>query len=249
MNSRANSTLNMLACFAKGVKRYFFAVILATAVSILFNFLLPQVVGFTVDSVIGTKEMNLPAFLKPLLENLGGRGFLRQYFIFCALGVAVCAVLSGFANFLARISIAKATEGFARNLREALYTHVQNLPFSWHTKNQTGDIIQRCTFDVETARNFISRQLIEVLRTAILITFALVIMFSMHAGMALLVFAFIPLILLHTLFFYGRISRQFQKADEAEGDLMIQVQENLTGVRVVRAFGQEKMRWTGLKKK
>ncbi len=120
------------------------------------------------------------------------------------------------------------------------FNHTQHLPFAWHTKNQTGDIIQRCTYDVDITQRFVSQQLIEVVRTLILITFALIFMFSMNITMAVIALAFIPLILGYSTFFIKRIAHKFLEADEAEGELMIHVQENLTGVRVVRAFGRER---------
>lgn len=230
----------MLAGFAKGAKRYFFIAVLGTAVSILFSFLMPQVVGFTVDSVLGTKGMSLPAFLSDILDKLGGRDFLRANFIFCAAGVVLCAVLSGIFNYFSRMGSARGTELFIKKLRDTLFTHTQYLPFSWHTENQTGDIIQRCTYDVDTTQRFVSQQLIEVVRTVILVTVALIFMFSMNVILALIALAFIPLILGYSRGFITKIADKFQEADEAEGELMIHVQENLTGVRVVRAFGREK---------
>ena len=171
---------------------------------------------------------------------MGGRDYLRANFILCALGVVVCACLSGIFNFVARIGTAKGTERFVKKLRDTLYAHTQRLPFAWHTRNQTGDIIQRCTYDVDTAQRFISQQLIEVVRTVILVAVALAFMFSMNVLLAVIALLFIPLILGYSAFFFSRIADKFQEADEAEGELLIHVQENLTGVRVVRAFGREK---------
>lgn len=230
----------MLAGFAKGSKRYFFAAVLGTLFSILFSFLMPQVVGFTVDSVIGTKEIALPAFLTGLLEKIGGRSFLRANFILCAAGVVICAVLAGIFSFISRLSTAKGTEHFVKKLRDTLFAHTQYLPFSWHTENQTGDIIQRCTYDVDTAHRFVSQQLIEAVRTVILVSAALVFMFSMNVTLAFVALAFIPLILGYSRGFFMRVAHRFREADEAEGELLVHVQENLTGVRVVRAFGRER---------
>lgn len=240
MKSSKNELFHMLAGFAKGSKRYFFIAVLGTLFSILFSFLMPQVVGFTVDSVIGTKGIALPAFLSGLLEKIGGRDFLRANFILCAAGVVLCAVMAGIFNFVSRMSTAKGTERFVKKLRDTLFAHTQYLPFSWHTENQTGDIIQRCTYDVDTAQRFVSHQLIEVVRTVILVAVALVFMFSMNVTLALIALAFIPLILGYSRGFFMRIAHKFKEADEAEGELLVHVQENLTGVRVVRAFGRER---------
>lgn len=240
MKKSKNDLLRLQLTFAKGSKRYFAAAMLCTAVAIFFSFLMPQVVGFTVDSVIGDKGAELPLFLKPLLAQAGGREFLRSNYILCAMAVVLCAVLSGLMTYAARLSSAKGSEHFIKKLRDKLFSHTQYLPFAWHTENQTGDIIQRCTYDVDTAQRFISTQLLEVVRTVILVLLALGIMFSMNTLMAVIALLFVPLILGYSRFFISKVADKFQEADEAEGELMIHVQENLTGVRVVRAFGREK---------
>ncbi len=235
----SKSSFSMLLKFTGGSGRYFVMAILTAAASIFLNFLTPQVVGVTVDSVIGTEPFAVPGFLLKIMESFGGREFLRNNLIICGIAVVVCSVSSGIFNYFSRMNIARGTEGFTKKLRDELFRHTQYLPFSWHTENKTGDIIQRCTADVETARNFISAQLIDVIRTVILISMAMVIMFSMNWKLALVALVFIPIVLCYTAFFYSRISKQFLEADETEGRLMVQAQENFTGVRVVRAFGRE----------
>lgn len=240
MNKNNTSTFKTFSRFLKGSRLYFLIAIVTSCVSIVFNFLLPRVVGFTVDSVIGQKETQTLKIAKALIDRLGGAEGLREKFILCALGVVLCALISALFNFLSRISIAKGTEGFTRSLRDNLFEHVQHLPFSWHTDTLTGDIIQRCTSDVDTCKRFVSQQLIVVVQTAILLILAFFMMFSLDVKMALVCGGFVPLIMAYTLFFFRRISKKFQECDEAEGELMVKVQENLTGVRVVRAFGRER---------
>ncbi len=240
MKSENQNLFQMIRRFADGSKRYFVLAVLAAALSILFTFLMPQIVGFTVDSILGDKQAALPAFLEQLYDRLGGREYLRANFIVCAAGVVASSALAGVFNYFNRFGTAKGTEKFIKRLRDTLFSHIQRLPFSWHTENQTGDIIQRCTYDVETAQRFISMQLVEVVRTLLLVVLALVIMYSMNVLMASIALAFIPLIVGYSLIFYARIGSRFREADEAEGVLLAHVQENLTGVRVVRAFGRER---------
>ena len=235
-----NSLSRTFVRFAHGYKRFFILAIAASGLSILFQFLMPQVIRITVDSVIGDRPFALPASVMSAIDSMGGRDFLRTHLLFCALFVIAFSLLSGIFNFLSRMGVARGTEGTIRTLRNTLFAHVQRLPFAWHTQNQTGDIIQRCTSDVDVVRNFIANQLIEVLRTLILITTALTLMFSMHAALSFVALIFIPIVMLYSGIYYRRISRQFRDADEAEGDLTVAVQENLTGVRVVRAFGRER---------
>ena len=106
--------------------------------------------------------------------------------------------------------------------------------------HNTGEIIQRCTSDVEVIRNFFTNQLLEVIRIVFMIVYYMVIMFSMDWRIALISAVFIPVVLLYSGIFYSKISKRFRTADEAEGILSTNVQENLTGVRVVRAFGRER---------
>ena len=211
-----------------------------TILSIIFNFLLPQVMRITVDSVLGSEPFNMPQFLTGWLDSLGGREFLRQNLIVCAAAAMACSILSGLSNYACRVSMAKASEGMIRSLRDRLFAHIQKLPYHWHVQHQTGDIIQRCTSDVDVVRNFLSNQLLEMLRTVVLLAIALWLMFSMNVKMSLLALSFIPVVMVYSGVFYSKISRKFKDADEAEGRLTAIAQENFTGVRVVRAFGREK---------
>ena len=230
----------MLAGFTRKLKRFFLFSIIAALISSLMTFLAPIIVGFTVDSVIGGRaDASLPGPIMTLYETLRSWEFLGSDLIICAILAALCAVLAGFFNYLSRVNMAKGSERMINNLRIKLFTHTQSLPFEWHTKNQTGDIIQRCTSDVETARRFVFQQLIEVLRTIIMLVLAVIIMFSINPIMAGVVTVFMPIILCYTVFFFKRVATKFLACDEAEGELMVRVQENLTGVRVVRAFGRE----------
>lgn len=223
-----------------GLKHWFFFALVATFVSVAANFLMPQVIRFTVDSVLGDEPMRLPAFLLQWMDALGGRDSLQSNLIWCAALVLVFAVLAGIFSFLSRLCMATGTERFTRRLRNGLYRHIQYLPFKWHVENQTGDIIQRCTSDLDVVRNFVANQLLEVVRTFLLIVVALALMFSMNGNLTLIALLFIPIVLLYSAIFYALVGKQFLAADEAEGELTVDVQENLTGVRVVRAFGREK---------
>jgi ATP-binding cassette subfamily B protein len=203
------------------------------------SFLAPLIVGFTVDSVIGDVGTTLPYPIMRIFEALNTQGTLVTGLIACALMIAACELVSGGINYISRVSMAKGSERMINNLRIKLFSHTQNLPFEWHTNNQTGDIIQRCTSDVETVRRFVFHQLIEVLRTAILVIIAIIIMYSLNVVMATVITVFMPFVVGYTMHFAKRIAKEFLAADEAEGALMVRVQENLTGVRVVRAFGRE----------
>jgi len=229
----------MLAGFTLKIKRFFLFSIIAAAVAALLGFVSPLIVGFTIDAVIGDEAASLPGPIMWLYDLFSEPGSLGWNLMLCAVFVGACALVTGFFNYLSRVNMAKGSERMVNNLRTQLFAHTQRLPFAWHTKNLTGDIIQRCTSDVETFRRFVFQQLLEVMRTVILVSIAMAIMFTLNPLMALVVTVFLPLIFWYTLHYYKKIAKKFLACDEAEGALMVKVQENLTGVRVVRAFGRE----------
>lgn len=205
----------------------------------IFNAIIPQIVRVTVDSVLGAEEPQLPSIISSLLPIEALRSEPARALIWAACAVAVFAVLRGLAIFGQRIFLAKGSEGFVKSIRDQLFSHIQRLPFAWHSEHSTGEIIQRCTSDVEVVRAFVCDQLVEVMRTLILICVYLWAMFSINTKLALVSLAFMPAVALSSGLFYRKIGSRFKVADEAEGELTTMVQENLTGVRVVRAFGRE----------
>ena len=211
--------------------------LLCSMLNTAFNSLTPQIIRMTVDSIIGSEE--LPGWFTALGLQRLSQGDTARVLLLAAAAVLAAAILSGVFSFLARINTARASENAIKSLRDALYGHIQKLPFSWHTAHQTGEIIQRCTSDVEVIRNFVSAQMVEVFRIVFLIVMTMAIMFSMNVKISLVVAVFIPIIALYSFFFSSKISKRFMDADIAEGKLSSTVQENLTGVRVVRAFGRE----------
>ena len=216
--------IKLILQFFEGSKKYFVAAVIASLATTILNALTPQIFRFSIDEVLnGDKYIFLSEHL----------------WIVSGLLIAV-AVLSGFSMFISRTNTAKAGENFAKNMRDTLFIHVQKLPMKWHDKNQTGDIIQRCTSDVEVIRNFVVTQLLEVFRTVFLVSVSFVIMVSMNVKLSLVTLAFVPVVVAYSAIFYRLIAKRFTVADEAEGELSTVVQENATGVRVVRAFGREK---------
>ncbi len=229
----------MLYSFIKGFRWFYILAIIFTMLAIIFNYLMPQIIKIIVDNIIGTEELKLPKILLDLVNNNGGVSFLRSNLFICASLALLLSILSGIFTFLFRYCMAKASEGTIRKMRNHLFDHIQKLPYSWHVKNQTGDIIQRCTSDVETVKNFLSIQFIEMVRTVFLVGFSLTLMFMMNVKLSLIALAFIPVVVAYSGIFFKKIADRFKYADEAEGALSAMVQENFTGVRVVRAFGRQ----------
>lgn len=226
--------------FLNGSKMLFIFALIASILNTIFNALTPQIFKITIDSILGDIPFNLPSFLSETLNTMNEAQNIKNNLIIAALFILIIALLSGISNFFCRISISEGSEKFIKKIRDKLFDHIQKLPYSWHIKHQTGDIIQRCTSDIDVIRNFISGQLLEIFRTSFLIIFSMSIMFSMNIKMSFIALSFIPIVIAYSTIYYSKIAKKFQTADEAEGILSSTVQENLTGVRVVRAFGREK---------
>ncbi|MDR3278942.1 MAG: ABC transporter ATP-binding protein/permease [Synergistaceae bacterium] len=206
------------------------------------NFMTPQLIRYLVDSVSGAPVERMPivsslvalAGLAP--ETVAQRGNMARVVM---LVIAVSA-FGGIFNLTYRRSLVMGAEGLVKRLRDRLYSHIQRLPYSWHITIQTGDIVQRCTSDVEIVRSFVSNQLIEIVRAISLAVFAYCILFSMNVPMAAASLAFLPIVFVYSFIFLRDTSIRFLAADEAEGQLLAIAQENFSGVRVVRAFGRER---------
>jgi len=250
MSKNKTKTANILRFypFTKGYRLKFIISVLAALVAVVGTYMTPQVIKITVDSVIGDIPFNLPGFVVSAIDSIGGREMLRTHIIICALVTLAFAALSGISTYISRMSLARACEGSAARIRNTLFSHIQKLPFAWHNSNHTGDIIQRCTMDVDLIRRFVSDQFLEVVRTILLLVVSLVLMYSMNVQLALVVTCFLPVLLVSSLYFYVKTGKKFRFADEKEGELTSVVQENLTGVRVVRAFGRERFEIERFKK-
>lgn len=213
----------------------FVCLLLSTACSTL----TPQVIRFAVDALTsGGNALPAPLNAWHTLARIAGNP--GQALWLAAAGVLVTAALGGLFGYISQMAVATGSETALKAMRDRLFEHIQRLPYLWHSAHQTGDIIQRCTSDVDEVRNFLTGQLLEVFRTAVLVTFSLAMMFSMNVPITLISAAFLPALLMYSFFYYRSIARRFLAADQAEGVLSSICQENLTGVRVVRAFGRER---------
>ena len=226
--------------FLRGAKRYFFISMICAAITALADMLEPQIFRAAIDCAIGEKESIFPGFVINLVDRFGGFAYLGENLWIMALAIIAVAICKVVSQYAFRVNNTKAAETLVKAMRDRLFSHIQHLPFSWHMHNRTGDIIQRCTSDIDTTRNFLSEQLTSLFRIAILLILSVAFMLSMHPGLTLLALLPMPVIILYSFYFHRKIREGFLECDENEGKLSAMAQENLTGVRVVRAFGQER---------
>ena len=238
--SQSREKLSLLWEFLKGTKRYFLITVLAAGVTALADILQPQIIRAAIDCALGGKDGDFPAFVMDFVNSIGGFAYLGKHLWIMALAVLTVAFFQIISQYTFRVYNTKASETLVKTMRDRLFSHIQRLPFSWHMKNRTGDIIQRCTSDIETAKNFLSEQLTSVFRIVLLLVLSITFMAAMHGTLTVIALIPMPLIIGYSIHFHNKFYSHFMDCDEHEGKLSAMAQENLAGVRVVRAFGQEK---------
>ena len=218
---------------------HFLWALIATIMMVIIGFLTPLLLSEIVDSILGSEPFTMPDFLMNPINALGGRDFLRQNLWIPALALILMNIVYGVFTFIKGRSSAIASENIARKLRNDLYRHLQHLPFAYHVKAQAGELIQRCTSDVDTIRRFLAVQVMEVVNTVLMVVIAMSILLPRSVPITLYSLILVPPLFCFATWFFKMVHKSFEVADEADGVLNAVLQENLSGVRVVRAFGQQ----------
>ncbi len=228
--------INQFFKWMKGNKKYYlFAALLLISLQ-YFRTLTPLFIQHTIDSVILGKESNLPIFIKNMME---ADTVTKQLFLVAVI-YSLFALMRVTIMFIRRMINAFYTERIAYNMRNTLYKKLQDLSFSYHSHAETGDLIQRCTTDVETYRVFIGEQLIEILRLVFLISFSIMQMSRMSNEMTMISLLITPIIFTASFVYFLKVKKIFKRVEEAEAKMTTTLQESITGIRVVKAFAKEK---------
>lgn len=229
----------------KVLMRYFrgytFSYVLAiifTALAIVFSRLVPLVVKFAIDNVLGGKPPE-SGFTLYLYNFFGGKEQLITNLWVLGVGLLILSFFNGLFSFLREKFAGTTSESIAKNLRDDLYNVILKANYDFYSKFQSGDVIQRCTSDVENVRRFLAADAISVWRIIFMIAFVLYVMVNLDSKMTFISSAVIPLLTGTAFWFFLKVKKHFEKVDEAEAAVTTVVQENITGVRVVKAFTRE----------
>lgn len=231
--------LKVLWTFMKGNRLLYLGAIISIGLAIVFRLISPLIIRLTIDSIIGDEPMNAPLYIINIINKLGGTEVLSRNLWICGILLVVTTALRGIFLFIKGKWSAKAGEMIAKNMRDKLYNHLQLTPYEYHVKAETGDLIQRCTSDVETIRRFLASQFVEIGRAIFMLTISLIIMFSINVKLTFVAMSIIPFIFSFAVIFFVKVRDTFKVVDESEAKVSTVLQENLTGVRVVRAFARQ----------
>ncbi len=238
--ARSDHRLRLLWQFMHGNRLLYAGAVVAIGIATLVSLAAPLVLRTTIDSIIGERPLREGIkWLATLVETAGGKQVLMRNLWMCSLILVTLSVTEGVMLFLKGKWSAMASESTAQHIRERLYDHLQHLSYDYHVNAETGDLIQRCTSDVDTIRQFLAMQFVQVGRAIFMVMAIIPVMVSLSVKMTCVATIFVPVIFGFALLFFLKMKVVFQSSDEAEGKMSAVLQENLSGVRVVRAFARQ----------
>ena len=245
--AKRRADMKLMRSFMAGTNKHFVLALIGVFIAAVTAYIIPLITGFTVDYVLIEHAeagyqggITLPHWLLNFVEGIGGRAFLEKHLYIMGLLLVFVTAINAFATYLRRSQIAYGAEKMTYNIRNRLYSHLIRMPYDYHKHISTGDIIQRCTSDVDTIRRFVQNQMLEIIRSVSMVIVASAIMFSMNCKLALYSIVLMPLLAFVSFIYFKNVKKQFELSDDAEGRLSAVIQENASGIRVVRAFGQQK---------
>jgi len=216
----ANNRLISLWRLLKGFRLAYIGAVLALAIATIAKTTTYILLRYFVDDVLTAPTPPVPYYL-------------------IAVGFVGLAIIEGSFTFFSGRLAAHSSEGLTLRLRNYLYDHLQRLPVAYHDKTQTGELVQRCSSDVDALRRFFAEQAIGVGRLFLLFAINFIALLMLHVELALMTIMVIPAILAFSLFFFRKIYVAYEAHQDEEGKLSALLQENLSGVRVVKAFARQ----------
>lgn len=214
------------------------ASIAAMVVAAALAYVQPLIGRWAIDHVIAGRALEAPRFIHSLIAMLGGRDVLVHNLWVAGLAILAITAVSGLMTYLRGRWSAAASESIARSLRDRLYDHIQRLPCIYHDKTDAGELIQRCGSDVETIRTFLASGVTEVGRAGVLLILGVPVMLYVSPVMTAVAMGVLPVIFAYSVVFFVKVRANFKRSDEAEARMTTALEENLAGIRVVRAFGR-----------
>ena len=237
--SEDKASLGDLWVITKGQRFKYLLAILAMAITNACMFSAPIVGGHAIDVITLQNFEYADQFLLSFGQYLFGEvSFIGYLWIAASVGLIITAFGGLFLYARGRLA-ALASESIARGVREKLYEKLQDVKLSFYDGEDTGDLVQRCSSDLETLRVFLASDIIEIGRAIMLIICVLPVLFVIHVPLALWSICLMPFLVIGAYVFFSRVKDVFLLTDESEGAMTATLQENLTGIRVVRAFARQ----------
>ena len=197
--------------------------------------------------ILATLSLGMAALAKTIsylllarfVDGLMTASEIMQVVLLFALAFIGLAFVEGTFTFLSGRMAARTAEGITRRLRNEMFDHMQRLTFAFHDKAQTGDLIQRVTSDISAIQRFFAEQAMELGRVLMLFTVNFIALLTINVQLALISVVIVPFIAVVSVFFFRKISQRYEAYQDQDGKVSTVLQENLSGVRVVKAFARQ----------
>ncbi len=221
------------------IKKYMISIVISIVMLIVLSnsrVIVPQFISYAIDSILLGEESTFPQLFVNIVEQ-GSTPKEKLLFLSILLIVfqSVRAILMYGRNILA----AHYNENIMFELREKVFNHLETLPFGFFKKNDAGDIIQRCTKDVDVVRTFISQEIPQAMWCIAIIISTVIVMFQVNPMFALISLSTMPIMFISSILYFRKIKTTFEIIDDNEGEMIDVIKENITGVQVVKAFGSQ----------
>ncbi len=234
-----SGTLRMLFTLTAGQRYRYVIAMGAMTLGIGVEYLVPMFGQAVIDALTSRYGEEGAERVTYMVRLLGGvEGVLGQLG-WIAVAMLVITAVGGLLNYVAGRQTVKGSENVVADLRERLHDHIQHLPCRYHDEHETGDLVQRCVSDVETIRQFLATQIGQIARSLVLVAVVVPLMLSLSIKMTVVALCMTLPVIAFSCLFFGKARAAFKRAEEAEGKISSRLQENLTGIRVVRAFARQ----------
>lgn len=227
----------LLFSFLKGSIGIYTLAIIFCLISVVISLIVPLIVQVVIDSVIGGSPIKETGFIAYIFRNRSGE-LLKDILTYSFVGVFFIAI-SSVLEFIYKAFIEIASQKAGKKMKDKMYSHIQRLDYEYHAKAEIGDLIQRCTTDIENSMIFLSEHFINILRVIFIMSITLTFMLSLNVTMSIVSMGLIPFIFLYSVNFFKKAQKVFEAQEITDGKLSSVLQENLTGVRVVKAFARQ----------
>ena len=178
-------------------------------------------------------------FLGSFIDRMMNEGLMGRELTLSALGFGALIALQALSSFMSSWMANFTAENTTRRLRDYLFDHIQRLSYSYHSESKTGDLLERATSDVDTLRRFFAEQAISIGRIVMIFIISFVAIARINLRLALVSIIIIPIVLVISIIFFKRLSKAYEAYQEQGAILTTDLQENLSGVRVVKAFARQ----------
>ena len=230
-----DGTANQLWRLTQNQRWLFAAAAMAMIIANLCLFIPPILGKYAIDMVSQQDISVMP----PLLTEVFGNADVNTLLLVAGCLSLLVTIVAGAFQYLRGRLTARASESIAEQLRLDLFARLHAVQASFFDAEKTGDLVQRCSSDVDTVRAFLASNLVDISRSLLLLICVIPVLFWIDTTLAYASLCLVPLMILGSYVFFSRVKAGFLKSDEAEGRLTACLQENLTGIRVVRAFNRQ----------